>query len=413
MSSIRAQAAKAKSKAVKAKAENAAKAETKKEEKEGDEGDEIVENLKELENIRNPDVVTKYKMAAEISNQALELVKKACKEGATPLELCKFGDSFIKEEISKVFAKNKKLEKGIAFPTSVSVNEVVGHVSPMKGEDAPAMANGDVVKIDLGVHIDGYAAVVASTVVVGGEKPKEKKADVLKAVSTAAECAVRLLKPGNSSTQVSDVLAKVAKQFGVNLVNSIVSHNMSRFVIDGDKIIQNKPGVEGEKREKVITFEENEVYAMDIMMTTGDGSTCESAMRTTVYKRSVDTTYKLKMKASRAIFTDISKEFPTFPFTIRNLDEKKVRFGIVECANHDLVKGYPVMTDTNGEFVAHIKFTVLLMPSGTMRITGAEMDTSGFESEKKVEDEELVKLLATSYGKKKKKNKKKKKKAAE
>lgn len=59
------------------------------------------------------------------------------------------------------------MDKGVAFPTCVSVNECVCHNSPLPSEPQEPIKEGDVVKVDLGVHIDGYVAVVAHTVVAG------------------------------------------------------------------------------------------------------------------------------------------------------------------------------------------------------------------------------------------------------
>lgn len=64
------------------------------------------------------------------------------------------------------------MEKGIAFPTSISKNEICGHYSPFKTDaegkekETNTLNEGDVAKIDLGVHIDGFVALVAHTVVV-------------------------------------------------------------------------------------------------------------------------------------------------------------------------------------------------------------------------------------------------------
>jgi len=73
------------------------------------------------------------------------------------------------------FIQKKKIEKGIAFPTCVSVNEVCGHFSPLKSEPVN-LKDGDLVKIDIGVHIDGFIAMVAHTLVIGEDKaPVEGK----------------------------------------------------------------------------------------------------------------------------------------------------------------------------------------------------------------------------------------------
>jgi len=72
---------------------------------------------------------------------------------------------------------------GIAFPTCVSVNEIAGHFSPCTDDSIKLKAE-DLVKIELGAHIDGYAANVAHTIVIGG-KSTGKQADVILAAWNA------------------------------------------------------------------------------------------------------------------------------------------------------------------------------------------------------------------------------------
>jgi len=95
------------------------------------------------------------------------------------------------------------MEKGISFPTCVSANHIAGHFSPLKSEDA-TLKSGDLVKIDLGVHIDGFVGQVAHTIVLG--QAEGKKADVVLAAYNAAQASLRLLKPGNINYQVTDVI---------------------------------------------------------------------------------------------------------------------------------------------------------------------------------------------------------------
>ena len=68
------------------------------------------------------------------------------------------------------------------------------------------LQDGDMVKIDLGAHIDGFIAVVAHTVVVGSSKDNKVKgraADAIMAAHLASEAALRLVKPGNEVRQSS------------------------------------------------------------------------------------------------------------------------------------------------------------------------------------------------------------------
>jgi methionine aminopeptidase len=97
--------------------------------------------------------------------------------------------------------KSKKLERGISMPCCISVNEVCGHFSPFP-EDSIKLNAGDLVKIELGCHIDGYSANVAHSLIVGG-KAEGKKADVILAAYNAMLAAQRVIKVGATNQQVT------------------------------------------------------------------------------------------------------------------------------------------------------------------------------------------------------------------
>ena len=131
--------------------------------------------------------------------------------------------------------------------------------------------------------------------------------------------------------------------------------------------------------------------------------------KTTIYRKT-DENYQLKMKASRVLFSDIDKKFANMPFTLRALDnEQKARMGVVECVKHKLLEPYSVLYDKDNEMIAQFKFTVLLMPSGSHKITGLSFDTSICESEYSIEDESLKTILAKGLTNKTAKKKKKSK----
>lgn len=357
-------------------------------------------------------IVTKYKCAASIADDALKHVMSLCVVDAKIVDLCNAGDEFINTAVAKVYNAKPKVEKGVAFPTCVSVNNVVGHFCPLTGDESKIVA-GDLIKIDLGVHIDGYIAVVANTVLLGASGLETtitgRQADVMAAAYTAGEAAIRLLKEGKKNSDISNAIGLAAAEFKCSPVQGVLSHQMTRFVIDGEKVILNKPDHENKVDEH--EFAPLEVYALDLVMSTSEGKAKESEQRTTIYKRTPDSSYQLKMKASRTIFSQIKADHPTFPFTLRALDEKKARFGIVELLNHELVIPYPVLIESEGEFIAHIKFTCLILPHGTVRITGDKLiDRANIQSEHTVQNQELLEILARGTSNKKKNNKKKKKK---
>lgn len=97
----------------------------------------------------------------------------------------------------------------------------------------------------------------------------------------------------------------------------VLSHQVKRYIVDGNRVIINKETQENKVDE--FEFEENEVYCIDLLFSTGEGKAREAEAKTTVYKRAVDVEYNLKLKASREAMHEINKKFPTFPFTLRYL----------------------------------------------------------------------------------------------
>ncbi|CAF0895854.1 unnamed protein product [Rotaria sordida] len=363
------------------------------------------------ETIASDLVVTKYKMASEITQRILREVIDRCVPGASIKDTCIYGDKRLDEETLRVFKKDKDVKKGIAFPTCLSVNNYICHFSPLISDPDMILKDDDVVKIDLGCHIDGYIAVVAHTIVVGATREKKvtgRRADCILAAYYAAEAALRLIKPGENNMAVTEITDRISHAYHCKPVEGMMSYQMTRGIIDGEKKIYQNP-TEMQRREiEKQEFALHEVYAVDVLMSSGEGKPRETDIRTTVYKKK-DFIYQLRMKSSRVFLSEVEKRFSLMPFTLRHFeDEKRARMGVIECAKHDLVEPYPVYQEKDGEFVAEFKFTLLLMPSGQMKITGLPIDLDLYESEYKILDSDIKQLL-TSSTQKKKKNKKKKK----
>jgi len=395
--------------------------------------DDVIVNIgmnksdeEEITDISNSDVCTKYQEAAKIVNLALSGLVSQCVAGAKVIELCQFGTTVIETQTSKLY--NKKvhgfpIEKGVAFPVCISVNEVICNHSPLSSDVLPVLKASDVVKIDLGCHIDGYIAVAAHTIIVS-ESPvclpeclDPEMGNVAVAAYTSMLCSVATIKAGGRNTEVTALVKRIASHYGVSPIVTVRMHQMKRFVIDGVKeVALREPSPEdieaGEDKLPDCTFEQTEVYAIDIAMTTGDGKVRPSEYRTTVYKRDVEVNYRLKMKASRFVLTEVDKTFPTLPFTLRHFDdERQAKMGITECVSHGLLTPYPVLQEKHDMKVAHFKCTVLLLPSGTIRVTGLPLP-SYFSTEKNPDNEtsKILRDLAVIAAKKAKKKASKKKK---
>lgn len=88
--------------------------------------------------LQDSDVVTKYQEAAKIANLVLAECMAKCVVGASIGEICKFGDDLINEKTALIYRSKSKsgkpIEKGVAFPVCVSINEIVCNCSPLTSE---------------------------------------------------------------------------------------------------------------------------------------------------------------------------------------------------------------------------------------------------------------------------------------
>merc|ERR1712032_1003589 len=101
---------------------------------------------------------------------------------------------------------------------------------------------------------------------------------------------------------------------------------------------------------------------------------------------------------ARQFISEVNRRFPALPFTLRAIEDEQVaRVGVSEAKRHELLDEYPVLKEKPDEFVAQFKFTLLLLPGGTKKITGLPFVLEGHvTTDKMVEDEDLKKILAMS-----------------
>ncbi|KAH0585284.1 Proliferation-associated protein 2G4 [Termitomyces sp. J132] len=363
--------------------------------------------------------LTKYKTAADIIHGVTKKLIELAVEGAKIIDLCSEGDKLIEAGTASVYnkpVKGVKVAKGLAFPTCISVNNAVAHFSPLASDpqSEQVLAKHDVVKIQLGAQIDGFAAISAETIVVGAtaDAPATgRRADVVKAAWHAAELAMRTIKVGNKNWAVTEAVGNISSAWGCKPVEGMLSCNQTQNVIDGKKRIILNPS-EAQKRDfDTVTFAEGEVYGMDVLISSGeDGKARLEESRTTIYQRDSTVTYQLKMKNSRAVFSEVQKKAGAFPFNIRSLeDEKRARMGLQEAVQHSLVKPYEVIFTPANTFVAGFHFTIALLPSGPLLITHPPIwyKPELVKTEKELEDENLKSILARNLRESKKSKKKK------
>ncbi|KXL44737.1 hypothetical protein M433DRAFT_166434 [Acidomyces richmondensis BFW] len=383
--------------------------------------------------LANPDTLTKYKTAAQISQKVLEDVTKLCIDGAKIIEICQNGDKLLDDEVSKVY-KGKKITKGISHPCTVSPSAYVTPYTPLVSdteESQRTIKAGEAVKIQLGAQIDGFGAIVCDTILVGEKDVVTgRAADLMLATHYANELLLRMMIPPGllatgtedekrkaqaqkpySQSKITHLLEKVVKSYGCSLVENTTCWLFGRNEIEDKKKIILAPG-EGVKGEGLP--EVGEVWGVEMGVSIGNGKVKNFPDRATLHRRT-NTQYGLKRPSSRATLSEIQKKFGTFPFSLRQLeDERAGKVGIVECVRGGVVRQYEVIGSADGEPVSRLFTTIAITKNGVQKLAAPPaFDINLYKSDKKITDEEVLKILEQPLAnptKPKSKNKKKKKK---
>ncbi|KAG8346877.1 putative Metallopeptidase family M24 [Trypanosoma vivax] len=320
--------------------------------------------------INNSDVVMRYKKAALWCNETLQVLLENIKPGAKVCDLCILGDETIKKKVKSMF---RGTEKGIAFPTCISLNNCVAHNSPAPGDDAASQVInlGDVVHVDLGIHVDGYCAQVAHTMQVTESNElgdDAKAAKVIVATHNILSTAVRKMRPGISVYEVTEVIEKAAAHYGVTPVEGVLSHMVKRHIVDSFRCIPQRKVAEHLVHD--YTLESGQVWALDVVMSSGKGKLKERELRPSVFKAALDSNYTMKMESARELQREIEAKYGMFPFAFRNIEAKKARLGLSEMIKHGAVVPYPVLYEREGEVVGHFKVTLLITKKKIETVTG-------------------------------------------
>ncbi|KAI8074758.1 peptidase M24, structural domain-containing protein [Gongronella butleri] len=318
-------------------------------------------------------VVEKYKSAALVVNSVLPMVLARVAVGISVCDLCQYGDDLLE---GLALAQFKNTDRGIAMPTCVTVNQYVQYMSPLADENDQHLKEGDVVKIELGVHIDGYISTAAHTVAVLSQPQQPLMgpgADVICATHYAHEAVLQMLKPGVKASQLTTLVTEIAAYFRCKPVENTYSSLIKRFVLRAGQDVENAFAADMlvQDLEKFdFEIQANQAYQINILLTSGDGKTKQSEYKPFVYQRDVNKSYQLKMKAARAAYNVINSKYTVFPFSTRALPNSQTRLGLASLVQHDLITALPVLRSSGAkDKVAQFKSTVLVSNTNLLRLT--------------------------------------------
>lgn len=270
------------------------------------------------------------RIASSVRKQALNTVE----EGGRLLDTAEYA-----EELTR------QMGGEVAFPCNISINEVASHYTPLKGDSK--FASGDLVKVDIGVHIDGYIADTADTIEVNTNHNRI----LIKAAREALNAAINEIQEGVNTKYLGKVIENVIKSYNCFSMTDLTGHSLGRYIIHSGVNIPNYGGASYGN-----VLHAGDVVAVEPFTTLGRGRTRWGEARIYSLVGNKD--------SKNLLYQKLLSQFNTLPFTTRWMDDP----GELDKMMTKLHK-YPVLIESGGCPVAQAEHTVIVEDKGCRVIT--------------------------------------------
>ncbi len=286
------------------------------------------------------DQIKDFVKAGKIASESLEYAKSITIKGASLLEVS-----------DKTEQKIRQLGGEPAFPTQLSFDMTAAH--NCADPDDSTVLESQLVKIDVGVHINGAVADNACSVDLSGQW-----SDLIKASKAGCEAAAKVLGPGIELRAIGKEIDQTVASFGFKSIRNLCGHGVNIYNIHTDPTIPNYDS--GDKRK----LEEGMTIAVEPFATPGAGVVAETG-RANIFmfaqKRPVRSPY------ARELLTEIEK-LKGLPFTTRWFTEKlglsKVTLGLRELQSNGVIRAYPPLNEVSKAVVSQHENTFLITANG-------------------------------------------------
>ncbi|MCG3218342.1 MAG: type II methionyl aminopeptidase [Candidatus Heimdallarchaeota archaeon] len=283
----------------------------------------------------NEEIKEKYLQAGKIAAKAMKKAGELCTPNRKMLEICEKVEEFIRKE----GAEN-------AFPLNVSVNEVAAHYTATVG-DQNVLPKEGVVKIDLGVHVDGYIADTAQSFSLGG---KEK--ELIELADQTLRSILASIKPLMEIKEIGNIVEKEVTSKGYNPVRNLSGHSLSHYNLHSGVSIPNYSNATMSEK-----LQPGKAYAIEPFVTKGTG-VIYNDQKSTIFKF---TDRNKKINGYEKLLEKM-KEFNGLPFTPRWLNDHYEKFeeGILLLVSERVIDAYPVLIEETKNRVAQAEHTILV-----------------------------------------------------
>ena len=274
--------------------------------------------------------------AGEIAKKVKEYAKAIVKSGVPLLEIAE-----------KIEAEIVKHGGNPAFPVNLSINNIAAHYTP--SHDDKTLAHG-LIKVDFGVHIDGWTADNAFSVDL--ENSSENKR-LIEASRKALEQAQKKIKIGIKLNELGKEIEKTIESHGFSPIINLCGHSMDEYELHAGITI---PNIDDEKP---IILKEG-LYAIEPFTTTGSGRVHDGKPSGIYYLKNEK---NVRSPTAREVLKFIIEEYKTLPFCSRWIVKKlgtKSLIGINELEKNGNLHSFPQLIDIPHSKVAQSENTILV-----------------------------------------------------
>jgi methionyl aminopeptidase len=289
------------------------------------------------------EVVSKYLKAGDIAWRVKQFLYSYVKPGMKLLELANTVENMIRE-----------LGGEPAFPINISINSIAAHKTPLLDEVDSAITEDDVVKIDIGVHVDGYIADTAITLCYN-----DKLNNLVEASKEALEKSLKVINEGVRFSAVGKVVEETAKKYGFKPIRNLGGHSLDRYVIHAGDVIPNYGDVM-----QLGKFRRGMAYAIEPFISTGNGYVVEGS-EVSIYALS-KTKFKGLTTQEVHVVNYILSRFKTLPFCERWFSElgfslNNLRIILYSLKLKNMLSEYPVLIESLPKaYISQFEETVLI-----------------------------------------------------
>jgi len=294
------------------------------------------------------EILDKYVRAGRIAAQALQHGAALIKPGAVVRDIL--------DEVEQFILDNGG---GIAFPAQISINEVAAHSCPREDDDT-ALKAGDVVKLDVGAHVDGYVGDNAVTVNLAPEDGTKEK--LVEASKAARDAAIRLVKAGVTPDELGRAIEAEITARGFQPIVNLSGHGLDRYVIHTVPSIPNYPNNDTRP------LRAGMVIAIEPFVTTGKGKIFSSSHPTLF---ALVALRPVRSPTTRQVLERI-KTYQGLPFTTRWLTKEfgtKALLALKELERIGALHAYPPLPEEARGLVSQSEHTLLVEEDGCRILT--------------------------------------------